>query len=93
MNKEEALRLLDQRLSTYRTAGYAALLRLLRDQDTLEVDGFGDTKYQVEIHAVWDDREGGNLRIIGSIDDGRWRAFVPLTSSFIVRPDGTFVGE
>jgi hypothetical protein len=42
---------------------------------------------------VWDDRTGGDLRVIGSIDDGGWRAFRPLSSDFIVRPDGTFVGE
>ena len=31
--------------------------------------------------------------MMASIDDRGWRAFVPLTSDFIVRPDGTFVGE
>jgi hypothetical protein len=31
--------------------------------------------------------------VLGSIDDGGWRAFAPLTRSFIKSPDGTFVGE
>jgi hypothetical protein len=29
----------------------------------------------------------------GSIDDGGWRAFSPLTESFILAKTGTFVGE
>jgi hypothetical protein len=28
-----------------------------------------------------------------SIDDGGWRAFLPWTDSFIIAPDGSFVGE
>ena len=38
-------------------------------------------------------RPGGNVRVIGSIDDGGWRAFVPLSDSFIKAADGRFVGE
>jgi len=28
-----------------------------------------------------------------SIDDGGWRAFFPTTESFIMAPNGSFVGE
>ena len=55
--------------------------------------GTSGTVYQLEIQAVWDGRKGGDLRVMGSIDDKGWRAFAPLISDFIVRPDGTFVGE
>ena len=60
-----------------------------------EVVGRSGTRYLVEIDAFWDDygRPGGNRRIIGAISDEGWRRFVPLTDSFIVAPDGTFVGE
>jgi len=30
---------------------------------------------------------------MASIDDGGWRAFAPLTRSFIKRADGSFVDE
>jgi hypothetical protein len=30
---------------------------------------------------------------VGSIDDGGWRAFLPLTDGLVVAPDGTIVGE
>src|SRR5205807_9836250 len=36
---------------------------------------------------------GKNLRVIVSVDDGGLRAFVPLTDSFIVSPEGLFVGR
>ena len=35
----------------------------------------------------------GHLRVLGSIDDGGIRAFFPLTDSFIMAPDGSFIGE
>ena len=50
-------------------------------------------EYQTEVNVLWDDRPGGNIRVIGSIDDGGLRAFAPLTDSFIKAPDGSFVGE
>jgi hypothetical protein len=31
--------------------------------------------------------------VIVAIDDGRWRAFSPLSVDFIMAPDGSFVGE
>jgi hypothetical protein len=70
MNTQEARQLIEEQLARYRTLGYTALLRLLDEQDTFELDGASGTKYQVEIDAVWDDRKGGDLRVVGCIDDG-----------------------
>jgi hypothetical protein len=58
-----------------------------------ELRGPSGAEYQVEIEAVWDSRQKGHVRVIASIDDGGWRAFVPLCDSFIKAPDGSFVGE
>jgi hypothetical protein len=33
------------------------------------------------------------MRVLAAIDDGGWHALVPLMASFIVAPDGSFVGE
>jgi hypothetical protein len=49
--------------------------------------------YQVETQAFWNDQEHENLRVMVSVDDRGWRSFVPLSGSFIVAPDGTFIGE
>jgi hypothetical protein len=42
---------------------------------------------------MWDGRDRINILVVGSIDDGGLRAFVPLCDSFIARPDESFIGE
>jgi hypothetical protein len=49
--------------------------------------------YQIEIQVAWDDPEHRHLRVLGAIDDGRWRAFCPLCDDFLVDPDGRFVDQ
>ena len=50
--------------------------------------------YQLEIQGLWDAAPQHVLRVMAAIDDGHgWRANLPLTDSFLVAPDGSFVGE
>jgi hypothetical protein len=42
----------------------------------------------LEIQCFWDDRADGDIRVMGSIDDGGWRAFVPITDGFMMTPEG-----
>ena len=93
MDKGEALAILERQLERYRGLRYGELLRLLDESQHLEVTGRSGTWYQVEIYAFWDDRTCVHLRVVGTIDDGGWRAFAPLSSDFIVAPDGSFIGE
>jgi hypothetical protein len=93
MGKYEAKQVLAKALETYRQRSYQELQYLLETQDTAEVTTDTGKLYQLEFQAVWDDREEGDLRIIGSIDDGGWRAYMPLTDSFIISPTGEFVDE
>ncbi|HEY7220129.1 MAG TPA: hypothetical protein VH985_17215 [Candidatus Binatia bacterium] len=56
------------------------------------VIGKSGANYQIELADVfWDSRPGKNLRIMGSIDDRGWRAFLPLTESLIMKPDGALI--
>ena len=93
MDLEEAHTVLLVELERYRDNTHGELQRLLSEQDVKEVRGASGTVYQVEIEAVWDDRVGGALRVLGHIADGGIRAFAPLTRDFIVAPDGSFVDE
>ena len=93
MDNAEAKALLQSHLQTYRARSYAELAALIDSVQVAQLAGAGGVEYQVEINFAWDDRAGGNIRVIGSIDDGGWRAFIPLCDSFIMAPDGTFVGE
>lgn len=93
MNRSEAKTVLSAELAAYRKRSFAALLRLLEAQDTKKVKVTSGKTYHLEFQAVWDDAKQERLRVIGAIDDGGVRAFVPLTDGFIIARDGTFVGE
>ena len=93
MDKEEAKVILAKELEIYRQRSYNDLLYLLDTQDIAEIKASSGVVYQLEFQAMWDDKKGGNLRVMGSIDDGGFRAFFPLTNDFILAPDGSFVGE
>ncbi len=93
MDKTEAREILANKLGAYRKRSYEELLYLLDTQDTEEIKVSSGAVYQLEFQAMWDDKEGGNLRVTGAIDDGGFRSFVPLTDDFIMAPDGSFVGE
>jgi hypothetical protein len=94
VNNEEALQLLEKELATFRVQSYDDLARRISSGSLdYERSGASAAKYQVEIQFLWDDRPGGNIRVMGSIDDGGWRAFLPLSRSFIKSADGSFVGE
>jgi hypothetical protein len=94
MNKEEAIRLLERELEVFRLEPYADLVRRIgTDPVVFERDGADSTRYQFEIEFFWDGPRGGDVRVIGSVDDGGWRAFVPITRSFIKAPDESVVGE
>jgi hypothetical protein len=60
---------------------------------TLEIDGSSGSRYYVDVLVYWDGEPGGNVRVMGTIDDGGARAFVPLSDDFIKAPDGSFIGE
>ena len=94
MDNEEAIRLLEQELAPFRGLSYDALVHKIPDSpEVCERSGAGGTTYQVEVEVLWELRPGGNVLVIGSIDDGGWRAFLPLTRSFMRSPGETFVGE
>lgn len=93
MNTEEARTLLASELSAWRARPYADLVSQMKEPFAFEIEATSGARYQVEIEVFWDDKPEGNVRVIGSIDDGGWRAFAPLSDSFIMAPDGSFVGE
>ena len=93
MDRNEAQRLLKARVSQLRAMSYHDLLGLLDKETVIEVDGSSRRRYSIETSVFWDDAKDRDLRVIVSIDDGGWRAFMPMTDDFIMAPDGSFVGE
>jgi hypothetical protein len=95
MNNAEARSVLKTELAKYRAKPYRELVTLIGNTQTLEVLASSGATYQIEVEAMWDDpmRPNDVLRVLGSVDDGGIRAFVPLIDSFLVTPTGEFVGE
>lgn len=93
MDKAEAKSILAKELRAWRRRPYPELSAAVGDTWHTEVAAPSGARYQVEVLALWDDRPGGNVRVIASIDDGGLRALVPLSDDFIMAPTGDLVGE
>ena len=86
MDREEALSLLDAHLARYRKLSYAELAAKIGDEEFPEVVGPSGAAYQIDIQVCWDHKPNGDIRVLGAIDDGGLRAFMPLSSYLFVTP-------
>ena len=93
MDTLEARQVLAAELKTYRAKPYAELVQLRGGAIVSEQTGPSGAHYQLEVQVMWDGQPNGAILVIGSVDDGGWRAFIPLTESFIKLPTGDLVGE
>lgn len=93
MNKEKARNVLILELAKYGQMSYEELCQLMKEPVIVHVEQPGSPWYQIEIQVFHDDPKSGNIRVLGSIDDGGWRSIIPLSEDFIMAPDGSFVGE
>jgi len=90
MNRNEATNIIRNELLKFRHKTYAELRDVVETRmSTAVIAGPSGTEYQVAIQVHWDGDRDGNIRVLGLIDDGGWRAFVPLNESFIIGPDNT----
>ncbi len=94
MDENEAKGLLDAEIGRLRGLRYDQLPDLFQVQ-AFQTLGATGTVYNLELQVFWDDpRSKMNIRVMASVDDGRWPHFSkPLTASFIMAPSGSFVGE
>ena len=86
MDKSEAHKILGEQLARF--GSHTELVPLVESQhvETLEVRGASGTAYQVEVQFFWDDAMRRIVRVVGSIDDGGIRAFVPMTETLLISP-------
>jgi hypothetical protein len=89
MDKTEATHILGQHLQSYRRLSFEELARLVtaRHVECITVAAPSGAEYQIEVECQWDLEPGGAIRVLGAVDDGGWRAFVPLTDDFLVPPE------
>jgi hypothetical protein len=91
MDRAEAKSILAKELTAFAARPYDKLVASIKQTDVKNIEGESGANYQIEFNLCWDSRPDGDLRIMASIDDGGWRAFLPLTDSLIMKPDGTLV--
>ena len=91
MNKSEAQKILGEQLARFSGRSHSELTQFVGDErvEAYDVRTTSGTAYHVEIEFFWDDRPGETIRVAGSIDDGGFRAFGPLTDSFLRESAGT----
>lgn len=88
MDKQEALILLETKLGEYRRQSYAELRARIGQEEHLDIVGTSGVQYQVEVQVFWDHKPEGQIRVLGSVDDSGWRAWLPLCRDFLVAPEG-----
>ncbi len=91
MDTHEAKAILDQEIAQHCALSREQLVELVNQHRVKEVLGPSGKRYSVELQVLWDDREGGNLRILVSVDDGGVRAFFPATLDFVMAQDGSIL--
>jgi hypothetical protein len=87
MDREEALKLLEAQLDGYRSLSYGEAAAKIGSEEVVEVIGPSGATYQIEVQLVWDGKPDGDVRVLGAVDDGGWRAFAPLTADVLIRRD------
>jgi hypothetical protein len=95
VNELEASEVAAARLRQLRSLSYAVLVeQWLRQPRSEYATALSGERYQLEIDAMWDGRPHGDLRVWVLIDNGTPATVRrPLQRDFIIRPDGSFVGE
>jgi hypothetical protein len=93
MDTGAARAVLRERLAKYRQLSYADLLARIDTVEHLDISSGGKCPWQLELQFLWDSEPGGNIRVLGSIDDGGIRAFFPVADAFIKSPSGEFIDE
>jgi hypothetical protein len=91
MNKAEAMLILSRELRAFVARPNIKLVELISRPEVKSISTESGVNYQIELNVFWDSQPEKDLRIMGSIDDGGWRAFLPLTESLIMKPDGTLI--
>ncbi len=87
MNVREAKQVLSEELETYQAKPYGDLAQSIDQNFYCIRKGASGKEYQLEVLVLWDSNAGGAIRVIGSIDDGGWRAFLPITDSILINAE------
>ncbi len=88
MDKREARQILEEFAAALQSRfTYRDWQKLIGESEVVEIAGGSGVDYQIEWTVFWDDKSGGDIMVILSIDDGTLAgSIVPLSTSFLVSP-------
>ena len=96
MDTAEARGVAESRLAALRALSYDDLVsRYLDNEPEWETaEGRSGVVYEVQVMAHWDEPTKQTLRVWVNADDGTGEGFHrPVSTCFIIAPDGSFIGE
>ena len=94
MNKIEAKGIIKNKINEFREKPYSELIEMIDSEPVVyEIEARSGALYQIEFQSFWDDKPNDDVRVIGSIDNGKWSAFKPLSEDFIKNSENEFMGE
>lgn len=92
----DADRIVEEQIALWRKRPYSDLCGLINMAEHTDMPGVSGETWVRETQVVWDNKPGGNIRVIVDV-------FVPVKQGgvvgslayddFILGPDGAFVGE
>lgn len=93
MDKFKAKAIAERDLEFYRAMSYEEIATKIGELESFErVNGKGES-YQIEFDFFFDDSEEENIRVIGMVSYSLWTDVSPVSSDFVIAPDGEFIGE
>jgi hypothetical protein len=85
-NKAEAREELRLLVKEHEGLQYVAWAERIGQAKRIEITSRAGIWYQARIEPVWDDKPGGAVRVLFSIDDGGVGAYHPLTDALLLDP-------
>lgn len=93
MDKKEAGLVAEKDLEFYRSLSYDEILSKVGIQESFEKVSDRGEPYRMEIDFMFDDHDEKTIRVWAIVSYSFWTDFVPVSTSFIIAPNGDFVGE
>jgi len=93
MSREIGRAIIADKLKQLRKCPFGELVKLVGQVPCDLITGPDGEEYQVETETRWDSKAGGDIRVIVAVDGPGASSFRPLTGTFIMSADGSFVGE
>ncbi len=96
MNIEEAEGVLGVELERLMKESYDNLKKVMGGASrvqTFDIEGPSGVEYDVEVEAVWVDKEDGDILVNVAVFDKGWTSMVPVGGSFIITTEDEVLGK